>query len=104
MPHLRLKSRVAMIPVGARLNDRKFIDEGLVWPDARKPHARHTVELKGHQQAVPGVRGVLIQMVGQGETHLLARTDEHTFDLPSLMRISTAVFCLQNTKHLHSAP
>src|SRR3546814_9486327 len=95
MPHLRLKSRVAMIPVGARLNDRKFIDEGLVWPDARKAHARHTVELKGHQQAVPVERGVLIQMVGHGETHLLVGSDEQTSVLQSLMRISYAVFCLK---------
>src|SRR3546814_7405863 len=32
----------------------------------------------------------------------LCRSEEHTSDLQSLMRISSAVFCLQKTKKTHS--
>src|SRR3546814_7378665 len=31
------------------------------------------------------------------------RSEEHTSELQSLMRISYAVFCLKNTKHTHTA-
>src|SRR3546814_6962935 len=36
-----------------------------------------------------------------GETH--ARSEEHTSELQSLMRISYAVFCLKKKKHTHNA-
>src|SRR3546814_9362665 len=32
------------------------------------------------------------------------RSEEHTSELQSLMRISYAVFCLQKKKHLHNPP
>src|SRR3546814_5014267 len=31
-------------------------------------------------------------------------SEEHTSELQSLMRISSAVFCLKKTKHLHVTP
>src|SRR3546814_3822928 len=34
--------------------------------------------------------------VGNGRMHAAARSEEHTSELQSLMRISYAVFCLQN--------
>src|SRR3546814_6335169 len=34
--------------------------------------------------------------------HLPARSEEHTSELQSLMRISYAVFCLTQTKHTHT--
>src|SRR3546814_5536514 len=43
-----------------------------------------------------------------GEDHATARSEEHTSELQSLMRISYAVFCLKqkklNKKHTHKKP
>src|SRR3546814_1822267 len=39
-----------------------------------------------------------ITLVGRGMRSLL-RSEEHTSELQSLMRISSAVFCLKNKKH-----
>src|SRR3546814_6938325 len=36
---------------------------------------------------------------GLGRSHLLGRSEEHTSELQSLMRISYAVFCLKKKKH-----
>src|SRR3546814_1872475 len=45
------------------------------------------------QQAAPGVER------GGGGVELVARSEEHTSELQSLMRISYAVFCLKKKKH-----
>src|SRR3546814_2092983 len=42
----------------------------------------------------PGAR----RRVGQGGAHGIARSEEHTSELQSLMRISYAVFCLKKKK------
>src|SRR3546814_6473886 len=45
--------------------------------------------------AKDGVQGVVVALAGlQG--HQVARSEEHTSELQSLMRISYAVFCLKN--------
>src|SRR3546814_8448027 len=36
--------------------------------------------------------------IAQGQEELLARSEEHTSELQSLMRLSYAVFCLKKTK------
>src|SRR3546814_9298871 len=43
---------------------------------------------------------------GEGSTRLLheIRSEEHTSELQSLMRISYAVFCLQKKKHIQEDP
>src|SRR3546814_6490303 len=42
------------------------------------------------------------RMVQQGHAaHRAERSEEHTSELPSLMRISYAVFCLKKQHHVH---
>ncbi len=70
--HGLLQTRVAVIPVGARLLQRKLIDKGLARLDAGEADARHTVHLERQQQAMPMDRGVLVQCVGDRQAHVLA--------------------------------
>src|SRR3546814_8968494 len=49
----------------------------------------------GHDDHRHGPRG---QFVDQGIAHLPPRSEEHTSELQSLMRISYAVFCLKKKK------
>src|SRR3546814_10777324 len=56
------------------------------------------VEYGGNEdQAIAGLLHDTIEDHGQAHE---ARSEEHTSELPSLMRISYAVFCLQKT-HTH---
>jgi len=50
---LLLIAAVAVIPVGARLDDRELIVEGLARPDPREADARHAVHRERHEHAVP---------------------------------------------------
>ena len=68
---LFLKPRMAVIPVGAALDDRKFVGEGRARRNAGKADARNTVHLKRHQQAVPVDRGFLVQVVDDMKAHIL---------------------------------
>src|SRR3546814_6789782 len=66
---------------------------------ARKPRAegfreRHRGETGLGDDEAPG--GVLVEPVD--EARFLARSEEHTSELQSLMRISYAVFCLTKNK------
>src|SRR3546814_3472856 len=45
---------------------------------------------------------VKLLMVAADLSKLMARSEEHTSELPSLMRISYAVFCLKNTTQTKS--
>src|SRR3546814_6463008 len=49
--------------------------------------------------AVAGVRHA--RRAGRRMARQQARSEEHTSELQSLMRISSAVFCLQTTKNRH---
>src|SRR3546814_2834071 len=40
-------------------------------------------------------RGAFVGLMTDGEIHVLCRSEEHTSELQSLMRISYAVFCLK---------
>src|SRR3546814_3758332 len=97
---LFLQAGMAVIPIGAALPQRKFIDEGRARFDPRETDAWHPIHLKGNDQAVPVNRAVLIERVLDVEAHILsfARSEEHTSELQSLMRISYAVFCLKKKK------
>src|SRR3546814_5932736 len=62
--------------------------------------------VKGVRQAVSGYSGApgrpgSYERVSTGRTGFAERSEEHTSELQSLMRISYAVFCLKkkNTKH-----
>src|SRR3546814_11302774 len=63
MAHLLLQARMAVIPVGARLDDREFIDEGRPWADAGKADPGHAVELRRDQQPMPVDRAVPVEIV-----------------------------------------
>src|SRR3546814_9496591 len=60
----------------------------------------------GAQPVGRGVRAIVIGITGIGQTQRQRRSEEHTSELQSLMRISYAVFCLKkktedNMKSLH---
>src|SRR3546814_9261094 len=50
------------------------------------------------EEALLVVGAVLGQSTVQGELHVGGRSEEHTSELQSLIRISYAVFCLKKTK------
>jgi len=82
MTHRFLHSRMAVIPVGARLADRKFIMEGFARRDAGEADARHAVHLKGDDQAMPMDRRIFLQLIGDGQADTLsfAQADQRRGD------------------------
>src|SRR3546814_8230910 len=65
---------------------------GTNWPDLLVGFAPAIIAIKG---------GVEILRDERAETK--KRSEEHTSELQSLMRISYAVFCLQKTKNTHTS-
>ena len=61
-----------MVPVGARLDDWKLVDEGLAGLDAREADPRNAIHLERHQNAVPVDGGVFVEGVGDGDADPLA--------------------------------
>src|SRR3546814_10040650 len=82
---LLLESGMAVIPVGAALAHVEAVVVRLAAADAVETDARHAVHVRRQQDAVPVDRGVVA----------MDRSEEHTSELQSLMRISYAVFCLK---------
>src|SRR3546814_3314881 len=78
-------------------------------PDRRVPHVRGFADQRaGRASAAPGRRvdGAARETVGPAEgrrrqrlSPRLQRSEEHTSELQSLMRISYAVFCLKKKNH-----
>src|SRR3546814_19737440 len=64
---LLLETRMAVIPICARLNDREFINEFGSRLDAGKTDAGYAVHLKGQDQTVPVDRAVFVKIVDDGE-------------------------------------
>src|SRR3546814_10606261 len=62
------------------------------------PHSQHILDLHDDK-----LRKDALQMVGNEFIELL-RSEEHTSELQSLMRISYAVFCLKQKTSSHTAP
>src|SRR3546814_10133539 len=60
------------------------------YPDAERIDA-------GDATVIPGLIDAHGHLMGLG----YARSEEHTSELQSLMRLSYAVFCLKKTKHLN---
>src|SRR3546814_9007069 len=53
--------------------------------------------------AVYGFTNMLLKLIDEMEAdHLAVRSEEHTSELQSLMRISYAVFCLKKKKQQHN--
>ena len=72
MTELLLKTRMAVIPIGAVLLDRKLVEEARSSLDTGEGNARHTVILRRNEQAMPVDRAVLIQVVDDIQAHSLA--------------------------------
>src|SRR3546814_8972320 len=81
--------------LGIDLPDQVEIDEAVV--DRR--HQRVGAGREVAREDVVSARRIGDQIVGAfGEARDLFRSEEHTSELQSLMRISYAVFCLQKKK------
>ena len=61
-----------MIPVGARLNDRKFVIEGRTRRNPGEAYTRDAVHRERYQQSVPVDRTVLVERVGHTKADVLA--------------------------------
>ena len=70
-PALLLRARVAVIPIGARLDDRELVHEGRTCLDAGEADAGNAVHRKGDQQPMPVDRAVHVEVVGDGQADLL---------------------------------
>src|SRR3546814_4183677 len=61
-------------------------------------HAAAHAEMPDHAVDVVRMLGVVVDL----ERHVVPRSEEHTSELQSLMRISYAVFCLKKKKNHRS--
>src|SRR3546814_5786179 len=75
--------------------DRKadLLDHGDVTAAAVDDIAAHPLELQGGRRQFAHQRDLVV--VRLADHHLARRSEEHTSELQSLMRISYAVFCLK---------
>src|SRR3546814_1143596 len=68
----------------------------------QRRHGRHQVEVLKHDSdgiaPEPG-EGILVETGEAGAADMDLRSEEHTSELQSLMRISYAVFCLKKKTH-----
>src|SRR6516225_419113 len=74
VPRLLLEMAVAMIPVGSALPDRKVVDEGLTWIDSPETQTRDPIYGARRPHTVPVNRGLLLELVGDGDRHRVALT------------------------------
>src|SRR3546814_5533815 len=71
--------------------------------DVRSPRVRQTLARLAEEVREPGFgHDILIESVAL--SLVIERSEEHTSELQSLMRISYAVFCLKNKKNIHITP
>ena len=71
---LLLQARMAVIPVGARLLERKLVGKGRMGLDAREANARDPVHFHRNEQTVPVDRGVFVEVIGHCKPHGLSLT------------------------------
>src|SRR3546814_2923354 len=89
----RAEPFVAIPAEGLQRVDRRLQEFPRV--ELRPALRRDPPDLRGHRQAAVGVDVHLAHPVQISST----RSEEHTSELQSLMRISYAVFCLKKKKH-----
>src|SRR3546814_9053919 len=65
----------------------------------RAEHAHHRLILAGVVRRRRGAMQVDVVDIGGGKIRTRKRSEEHTSELQSLMRISYAVFCLKKKKN-----
>src|SRR3546814_7886774 len=69
-----------------------------------EPKAATAAQFKLVQQLVAKAGELVIATDADREGEMIARSEEHTSELQTLMRISYAVFCLKNTITITRAP
>src|SRR3546814_4729707 len=76
-------------------------DQGGLLTDAVDQHPHQVLLLDEIEKAHPDVYNILLQIMDYGKLtdhNGKTRSEEHTSELQSLMRISYAVFCLKKKK------
>src|SRR3546814_7142706 len=65
--------------------------------------AMHADHVRSHElERLRGVAGICVELSESAVDIEAVRSEEHTSELPSLMRISYAVFCLKKKIHISS--
>src|SRR3546814_7440877 len=72
--------------------------EGIAAPEAANNASAQTAFIPTLSLGIPG-SATMALMLGAMMIHGIARSEEHTSELQSLMRISYAVFCLKKKKN-----
>src|SRR3546814_10282887 len=85
-------SDLANVEIKGRVGDENIFIFGLTAEEVADLRAYGSFDPRATIEADPMLRRVL-DMIGSG----VFRSEEHTSELPSLMRISYAVFCLKKT-------
>src|SRR3546814_2406240 len=67
-------------------------DNGIIWPESVAPYKAALINLRADDSTCAAAADALYGK-------LIARSEEHTSELQSLMRISYAVFCLKKKPH-----
>src|SRR3546814_7895030 len=71
------------------------------WRGLGRPVGGGSLRLGGAGEQLARIEGIAHGLTDEDEE---ARSEEHTSELQSLMRISYAVFCLKNKKHKTHTP
>ena len=70
-PVLLLCAGMAVVPIGARLDDWKLVDEGRPGLDTGEADPGHAIHRKRYEQPVPVDRAFHVELVRYGQTDAL---------------------------------
>src|SRR3546814_1241354 len=91
---------VLILGVDRDLDPVQIATEVFFAPDDDRRETAHGARLAaGSTQRVNGLAGAIGQFVAINQNRM--RSEEHTSELQSLMRISYAVFCLKKKKYIY---
>src|SRR3546814_9547810 len=96
---MRFYARAAFETLVSKTREQPAVLRGSVLPPgARKPLNDHNPDTPASARAWLSVAILLVVAI----LSYLDRSEEHTSELQSLMRISYAVFCLKKKKRIHA--